>query len=312
LSVSGTASPLGPKFMLSKPVFKGSIVALVTPFTPGGKIDFKALDGLVDFHLENGSDGLVVAGTTGESATLDGSEFANLLGRVIDRVAGKIPVLAGTGSASTRAAVEKTVSASDLGADGALVVTPYYNKPAQSGLYAHFTAVADASEIPVVLYNVPSRTAVDMLPSTVEKLAPHERIAGIKEAVPGAARIRELRNRCGPEFILLSGDDSSCLEAMRESADGVVSVAANIVPARMHDLCSAAVRHDWGRAAQLDLQLRPVFDVLMIETNPIPVKWALFEMGMIESGLRLPLARLDEKFREPVRQCLAEQGLIYK
>ena len=296
--------------MLSKPEFKGSIVALVTPFTAGGKIDFKAVDGLVDFHLENHSDGLVVAGTTGESAALDGPEFGSLLSRVMKRADGKIPILAGTGCASTRLAVEKTVCAAGLGADGALVVTPYYNKPTQSGLQAHFTAVADASEIPVILYNVPSRTAVDMLPETVEKLAPHERIAGLKEAVPGAARIRELRNRCGPDFFLFSGDDSSCLEAMRVSANGVVSVAANIVPGPMHALCAAAERHDWGEAGQFDKRLRPVFDVLMIETNPIPVKWALFEMGMIESGLRLPLARLDKKFRESVRRCLVEQGLI--
>jgi 4-hydroxy-tetrahydrodipicolinate synthase len=287
-------------------MFKGSIVALVTPFTEQGEIDFTALDVLVDFHLENGSDGLVVAGTTGESATLDRKEFSALLLRVIDRVAGRIPVLAGTGSASTRAAIEQTVAAAELGADGALVVTPYYNKPTQAGLYAHFSAIADASEIPVVLYNVPSRTAVDMLPQTVERLSTHARIAGIKEAAQGTSRIEYLCQHCGPGFSVLSGDDHSCLESMRHGAQGVVSVAANVVPKQMHELCMAALQHDWDRASQVRSRLETLFDVLMIETNPIPVKWALFEMGLIESRVRLPLTRLDEKFFEPVRRCLSE------
>ncbi|MBT8048665.1 MAG: 4-hydroxy-tetrahydrodipicolinate synthase [Xanthomonadales bacterium] len=291
-------------------MFKGSIVALVTPFTAHGEIDCVALDRLVEFHLENNSDGLVVAGTTGESATLEGEEFSSVLRRVVRRAGGTIPVLAGTGSASTRAAIEKTRCAADLGADGVLVVTPYYNKPTQSGLHAHFNAVADASDVPVVLYNVPSRTAVDMLPATAAKLSMHERITGIKEAAPGAQRMMELRDLCGPDFQVLSGDDLTCLDSMRHGADGVVSVAANVIPGRMHELCAAAAQHDWAVAEQLNLQLKPVFDVLMIETNPIPVKWALFEMGLIDAGLRLPLTPLDETLREPVRRCLVEQGLI--
>ena len=296
--------------MLFKPMFNGSIVALVTPFTEQGEIDFPALDGLVDFHLENDSDGLVIAGTTGESATLSSQEFTEVLSRVIERVEGRIPVLAGTGSASTKAAVEQTGRAAELGADGALVVTPYYNKPTQSGLQAHFTAIADASNIAVILYNVPSRTAVDMLPETVERLSSHARIAGIKEAVPDASRIEELCARCGPDFAVLSGDDHSCLQAMRQGAHGVVSVAANVVPARIHKLCMAAERLDWPVAERMDSRLKSLFNILMIETNPIPVKWALFEMSLAGSRVRLPLTRLDRKFRESVRQCLIEQELV--
>ena len=296
--------------MLFKPMFNGSIVALVTPFTEQGEIDFPALDGLVDFHLENDSDGLVIAGTTGESATLSSQEFTEVLSRVIERVEGRIPVLAGTGSASTKAAIEQTGRAAELGADGALVVTPYYNKPTQSGLEAHFTAIADASEIAVILYNVPSRTAVDMLPETVERLSFHARIAGIKEAVPDASRIEELCTRCGPDFAVLSGDDHSCLQAMRQGAHGVVSVAANLVPARIHKLCMAAEQLDWTVAERIDSRLKSLFNVLMIETNPIPVKWALFEMSLAGSRIRLPLTRLDRKFRESVRQCLIEQELV--
>jgi 4-hydroxy-tetrahydrodipicolinate synthase len=291
-------------------MFKGSIVALVTPFTEPGEIDFKALDALLDFHLENGSDGLVVAGTTGESATLERQEVAALLTRVIERVAGKIPVLAGTGSASTRAAIEQTLVAAKLGADGALVVTPYYNKPPQAGLHAHFSAIADASGIPIVLYNVPSRTAVDMLPETVERLSAHENIVGIKEAVRDVGRIEELCRRCGPDFCILSGDDHSCLESMLHGAHGVISVAANVVPKHLHALSMAALDDDRDRARQFQARLEALFDVLMIETNPIPVKWALSEMGLARPGVRLPLTPLDSKFHAPVRQCLVDLELV--
>jgi len=293
-------------------MFKGSIVALATPFTEQAEIDFAALDVLVDFHLDNGSDGLVIAGTTGESATLDRKEFALLLSRVIERVAGRLPVLAGTGSASTRVAIEQTQTAAELGANGALVVTPYYNKPTQAGLHAHYSAIADASGIPVVLYNVPSRTAVDLLPETVERLSKHPGIVGVKEAVRDTNRIESLCQRCGPDFSVLSGDDHSCLEAMRRGAHGVISVAANVTPKLMHELYLAASQHDWDVASRINSSLKTLFDVLMIETNPIPVKWALFEMGLIGSKVRLPLTRLDEKFFEPVRQCLIELELVEK
>lgn len=285
-------------------MFSGSIVALVTPFTDDGGVDYAALGGLLDFHRRQGSDGLVVAGTTGESATLGREEFRELLATVLHGVGRAIPVLAGTGSASTAHAIEHTVLAGELGADGALVVTPYYNRPTQAGLEAHFRAVASASAIPIVLYNVPSRTAVDMLPATVEKLAAHPRIVGIKEAVGDPHRIEELRARCGPDFVVLSGDDSSCLQAMQSGAEGVVSVAANVAPRPMHELCVAAAERDWAAAKRIDVQLRPLFEALSVETNPIPVKWALHELGRVGRHIRLPLTPLSETHRGPLRQCL--------
>jgi 4-hydroxy-tetrahydrodipicolinate synthase len=291
-------------------MLNGSIVALVTPLTERGETDFAALDGLVDFHLAHGTDGLVIAGTTGEASTLSRTEFSEMCGRVVNRVAGDVPVLAGTGSASTAKAIEQTIIAGGQGADGALVVTPYYNKPTQSGLEAHFTAIADSAEVPLLVYNVPSRTAVDLLPATVGRLSAHPGIMGIKEAVPDGARIEELCSRCGPSFTVLSGDDRSCLDAMRQGANGVISVAANVAPGLMHELCTAAAQLEWQEAEGINTALNSLFDVLMIETNPIPVKWALFEMGLISPHIRLPLTRLDEEFREPVRRCLIELGLI--
>jgi len=291
-------------------MFKGSIVALVTPFTDRGDIDYAALDGLVDFHLQQGTDGLVVAGTTGESAALSRPEWRDLVAAVIRRVNGAIPVLAGTGSAATSTAVEQTRQAGDLGADGALVVTPYYNRPMQAGLATHFTAVADASAIPVVLYNVPSRTAVDLLPATVEALARHPRIVGIKEAKRESGRVEDLLARCGPGFSVLSGDDPSCLAAMQVGASGVVSVAANVAPALMHELFALAAEQDEQAARRLDERLQPLFEVLAVETNPIPVKWALFEMGRVGPQIRLPLTPLEEAHRGPLRQCLETLGLI--
>jgi 4-hydroxy-tetrahydrodipicolinate synthase len=290
-------------------MFTGSIVALVTPFTDEGGVDYAALDGLVDFHLEQGSDALVVAGTTGESATLSRTEFRELLVAVVRRVNGAVPVLAGTGSTATATAVEQTRLAAELGADAALVVTPYYNRPTQAGLAAHFTAIADASAIPVVLYNVPSRTAVDLLPVTVERLAPHPRIVGIKEAVRDPGRIDELLQRCGASFTVLSGDDPSCLAALKCGARGVVSVAANVAPALMHQLCTTALAGDWAAAEELDQRLQPLFGMLAVETNPIPVKWALFEMKRVGPQIRLPLTQLDEAQRRPLRQCLETLGL---
>jgi 4-hydroxy-tetrahydrodipicolinate synthase len=293
-------------------MFNGSFVALVTPFTDDDRLDVEALDALVDFHLRQGTDGLVVAGTTGESATLGKDEFETLLAAVVRRAAGRIPVVAGTGSASTAVAARQTRRAGELGADGVLVVTPYYIRPTQAGLRAHFTAVADAAAVPVILYNVPSRTAVDMLPETVAALAAHPRIAGIKEAAGGQGRIEELRARCGPEFTVLSGDDRSCLAAMRSGADGVISVAANVAPALLHAMCAAAAGHDWSAAERLDERLQPLFDALSLETNPIPVKWALFEMQLAGPGIRLPLTPLDPAHRPAVRHGLEELGFTLR
>ena len=291
-------------------MFNGSIVALVTPFDQAGEIDFPALRKLVEFHLDRGTNGLVIAGTTGESVSLTPVEFCDVLDRVTEQVAGRIPVIAGTGSASTVRAIEQTRLAEKHHADAALVVTPYYNRPMQSGLEAHYRAIADAASIPVILYNVPGRTGVDLLPETTQRLSQHDLIAGIKEAVPGGGRIEDLRIRCGEDFCILSGDDHSCLEAMKNSANGVVSVAANVVPAQMAALCAAARERNWAEAEALNQRMNALFNILMIESNPIPVKWALFEMNLLGPHIRLPMTMLGEAFREPVRDCLRDLDLI--
>lgn len=291
-------------------MFKGSIPALVTPFGDRGELDIAGIDRLVEFHLENHSDGLVVAGTTGESATLSREEFRILLGRVVERVDGRLPVMAGTGGASTAATIAATAEAAGLGADAALVVTPYYNCPPQAGLAAHFSAVADAANIPIVLYNVPSRSGVDLLPDTVISLCAHPRIAGIKESVADPARIEQLIEGCGPGFIVLSGDDKSSLRSMKHGAVGVISVAANVVPAAMHELCRAALERNWGAAEATDARLHRLYEVLMIETNPIPVKWSLFAMRLCGPHLRLPLLQLDVSQQGRVRQVLLDLGLV--
>ena len=291
-------------------MFNGSIVALVTPFTDNGEIDQAALRGLVDFHLEQGSNGLVIAGTTGESVALSPAEFTGILDLVVAQVGGRIPVIAGTGSASTRRSVEQTLLAAKHGADAALVVTPYYVRPPQCGLEAHYRAIADESDIPVILYNVPSRTAIDLLPQTVGRLSEHPRIVGIKEAKADTRRIEEILSRCSDSFTVLSGDDHHCVPAMKNGAHGVISVAANVVPGRMAELCAAAGQQDWERIDALEAELSMLFDIMMIETNPIPVKWALFEMGLIGPHIRLPMSRLDKEHREQVRQCLHGMDLI--
>ena len=291
-------------------MFDGSIAALVTPFTDQGEVDASALRRLVDFHLEQGTDGLVIAGTTGESASLAPAEFAGILDLVVERLGGRIPVIAGTGNASTRRSVEQTRLAAAHGADAALVVTPYYVRPPQRGLEAHFVAIAGESDIPVILYNVPSRTSVDLLPHTVERLSAHPRIAGIKEATGDMHRIDEILDRCGDSFSVLSGDDNSCLQAMKHGAHGVISVAANVAPGRMAELCAAAQLQDWARADAQEKELSLLFDILMIETNPIPVKWSLFEMGLVGPHIRLPMTGLDEKYREQLKRCLHGLGLI--
>jgi 4-hydroxy-tetrahydrodipicolinate synthase len=301
---------MSPNFLRFPLMFNGSIAALVTPFTEQGGIDLAAVAGLVDFHCMNGSDGLVIAGTTGESATLSRGEFRDLLRTAVRKANGRLPIYAGTGSPSTATTMENMRVAAGEGADAALVVTPYYNRPTQSGLEAHFRSIADAAELEFLLYNVPSRTAVDIQPSTVERLSGHARIAGIKEAVPDPARIEELCARCGPDFAVLSGDDNSCLEAMKHGAVGVVSVAANVVPELMQQLHRDAMQQDWLAADELQLRLKALFDVLMIETNPIPVKWALFEMGLIGSVVRLPLTQLNTEFQATLRHCLVDQQLI--
>lgn len=305
LSVRGTASTMAGSFRhLIQPMFHGSIVALLTPFDADGGIDYAALEKLVNFHLESGTDALVVAGTTGESATLEQAEYEALLAAAIRLAGAKIPVIAGTGSASTHHAISQSKLAESLGASGVLVVTPYYNRPTQAGLLAHYRAIADAVSVPVILYNVPSRTAVDLEPETAIELASHPIIVGIKEAVADIDRIGRLVRDCPPDFSILSGDDPTCLDAMRAGAKGVISVAANVAPVQMSGMCRAVFAQNWNVAESINESLGLLYETMALETNPIPVKWAAFEMGLIGPDIRLPLTALAENHRVTVTECL--------
>jgi len=291
-------------------MIRGSIVALVTPFTEAGEIDFAALSSLVSFQLEAGTQALVIGGTTGESATLRAGEFEALLDAVAQQVSGRVPLIAGTGSPATERTIANTQLAAAHGADAALVVTPYYNRPTQQGLLEHFRAVADHGGLPVILYNVPARTAVDMLPATVQQLSGHEGIIGLKESVGQPERLRALQPLASEDFVLLSGDDQSCVAAMRHGARGVISVAANVVPGVFRDICQAAARQDWITADIESGRLRRLLELMTIETNPIPVKWALHEMNLCTAHMRLPLTPLSEKFREMLRDCMSALGIL--
>lgn len=287
-------------------MFSGSIVALVTPLTDDGEIDLAAWDSLLDWHLEAGTSGVVVAGTTGESVTLKAGEADELLAHAVARCAGRMTVLAGSGSPSTAQAIERTRRAAELGADAALVVTPSYNRPSQRGLEAHFTAVADASTVPVVLYNVPARTAVDLAPETSLRLARHPRIVAIKEAVAETARVAELV-RGG--LIVLSGDDPSCCASMLAGASGVISVAANVVPQRMARLCALAAAGDSESAWPQNDSLADLYRFLSVEANPVPVKWLVYRLGRCRPTLRLPLVELDRTFHATGEQLIERLAL---
>ena len=286
-------------------MLSGSIVALVTPMKPSGEVDWAALDGLVAWHLESGTQGIVPMGTTGESATLTTEEHLDVIRRVIDIVAGQVPVVAGTGSNATAEAVHQTREAHRLGADACLIVTPYYNKPTQEGLYQHYRAVAEASEAKIVLYNVPPRTACDLLPETVSRLASIPNVVGIKEACGDSSRIAALRKVCGEDFTLLSGEDGQNLEMMRLGAVGAISVTANVLPRQMFEFCSAFLNGDAARAEAIDAALQPVHTALFVETSPAPAKWALHSLGRIDAGIRLPLVPLSEGRREEVMAAIA-------
>ena len=290
-------------------MFHGSIVALVTPMTDAGEVDFDAYESLLEWHLAEGSDGVVVMGTTGESPTVTTAEGEELLERAVRRLSGRVPVIAGTGTASTAVTVERTRAACEAGVDAVLVVTPYYNKPSQEGLYQHFLAVADASSVPVILYNVPSRTAVDMLPPTVARLSEHPQIVAIKEATGRLERAREILGSCGDDFVLLSGDDATAREWMLAGARGVISVTANVVPGAMHRMCEAALEGDAPGALAIDTTLAALHRDLFLEANPIPVKWALTKMGRTRGGIRLPLTRLADEHQAAVTAALCAAGI---
>ncbi|RMF14789.1 MAG: 4-hydroxy-tetrahydrodipicolinate synthase [Gammaproteobacteria bacterium] len=288
----------------------GSIVALVTPMHDDGSVDWEALAKLVSFHVANKTDAIVTVGTTGESATLDFDEHAEVIRFVVREAAGRIPVIAGTGANSTKEALMLTRSAAEAGADAALLVTPYYNKPTQEGLYQHYKLLADSVDIPQILYNVPGRTAVDMQNETVARLADHPRIAGIKDATGDVARGAELVRMLGDAMAVYSGDDGSCEQLMLAGGQGNISVTANVAPAKMAELCRLAMAGERAQAEALQASLQPLHSILFVESNPIPVKWALHEMGMIEAGIRLPLTPLSEALRPKLRETLVAQGLL--
>ncbi|MBS0556126.1 MAG: 4-hydroxy-tetrahydrodipicolinate synthase [Proteobacteria bacterium] len=281
----------------------GCICALATPFD-GAALDLPAFAALIDHQLDGGTQALVVAGSTGEAHALNEAEFDRLLGFCVERVAGRVPVLAGTGTANTHKTILATRRARAAGADAALVVTPYYVRPTQDGLFAHFAAVADEGGLPVVLYNVPSRTGCDLLPATVARLAGHERIIGLKEARADAQRIGDVVALKRVDFAVLSGDDATCADAMLGGADGVVSVAANVAPAAMRALCDAALRGDAAGAKACDAALTDLYTLLGAEPNPIPVKWCLHELGLGSPEPRLPLLTLGAAHHARARQVL--------
>ena len=288
----------------------GSIVALVTPMRADGAVDHEALAKAVDRVIEAGSAAIVSVGTTGESATLDVDEHTDVIRRTIDVAAGRVPIIAGTGANSTTEAIHLTAAAKAAGADAALLVTPYYNKPPQEGLYRHFKAVAEAVDIPQILYNVPGRTAVDMLPSTVERLADVPGIVGIKEAKGDLDRVRELVALGLPDFALYSGDDATARDSILLGFHGDISVTANVAPEGMARRCAAALAGDAETAAAIDADLAALHRSLFVEPNPIPVKWALAELGLIDEGIRLPLVPLDPAFHDEVRAAIKAAGLL--
>jgi len=291
-------------------MFSGSLVAIATPMKHDGALDLAAWSRLIDFHLQHGTSGIVVGGTTGESATLTDAELMELAERACIQVARRVAVIVGAGSSSTALTVERVRRLSQLPIDGLLLVTPAYNKPSQEGLYRHFSAAAEAATVPIVLYNVPSRTAVDMLPATVARLAQLRRIVAVKEAFAQVERIRELKRVCPPGFTVLSGDDATAREAALAGAAGVISVTANVAPRPMADMMAAAARGERDLAERLDAPLAGLHRALFLEANPIPVKWALARMGLIDRGIRLPLTELDARHHAALTSALREAGVL--
>ena len=290
-------------------MFRGSMVAVVTPMQADGALDFAALAQLVEFHIENGTDALIAVGTTGESATLDFEEHIAVVSKVVELVRRRIPVIAGTGANSTREALHLTQRAMAAGADACLLVTPYYNKPTQEGLYRHYKLIADSVPIPQILYNVPGRTACDLKPETVERLAGIPNIVGIKEAST-LERIQDLVRRLGDRMDVYSGDDGIAAEAMLAGAKGVISVTANVAPRLMREMAAAALAGDRARAEALNARLAGLHKALFLESNPIPVKWAVQQLGLIPPGIRLPLTPLSESCQPAVREAMQQAGVI--
>ncbi len=290
-------------------MFRGSLVALVTPFDASNRVDYASLKRLIDFHVEKGSNGLVVAGTTGESATLAHSEHVELVRRAVDIADGRLPIIAGTGSNSTAQTIELSLAVADTGIDAYLIVVPYYNKPVQEGLYQHFSAIADAVAKPIMLYNVPGRTVADMLPETVARLAEHENIFGIKEATGDIGRLRAIQNLVDDRFMFYSGDDFTLVPFIEQGGHGVVTVSGNVAPRVVAKLCKLALEDRRDEAKALDDTLQPLNKVLFVESNPIPVKWAVSEMGLMEAHIRLPLTPFSAQYHERMRAAMRIAGV---
>jgi 4-hydroxy-tetrahydrodipicolinate synthase len=284
----------------------GSLVAIVTPMFEDGRLDLDALKKLIDFHIDAGTDGIVIVGTTGESPTVDVDEHCALIKTTIEHVAKRVPVIAGTGANSTSEAIELTAKAKAVGADACLLVAPYYNKPSQEGLYQHFKAVAEAVDIPQILYNVPGRTGCDLTNDTVLRLAAVPNIVGIKDATGGIERGTDLLLRVPADFAVYSGDDGSALALMLLGGKGVISVTANVAPRLMHEMCVSALNGDVASARAANAKLFALHQKLFVEANPIPVKWVLQQMGLIATGIRLPLVNLSTQYHEVLRHAMKQ------
>ena len=291
-------------------MFKGSLVALVTPMLSDGAVDYPQLEALVDFHVEQGTDALVIAGTTGESATLSHSEHCELLKRSHEIIAGRLPMIAGTGANSTSEAIDLTRCAKEAKAEDCLLVTPYYNKPTQKGLVLHHQAIASAVNIPQILYNVPGRTACDMQAETVGELSKVANIVGIKEATGSMQRLADIKKVVSDDFALLTGDDSTTCEFILNGGHGAISVTANVVPAKMAEMCRIAFEGKEAEARALDAEIADLHKLLFTESNPIPVKWAVSQMGFCGLKLRLPMTELAEEFQQPLRQAMIASGVL--
>ena len=287
-------------------MIQGSIVALVTPMDSNGAVDKESLKRLVEFHIEQGTDAIVAMGTTGESATLDETEHCDVVKCVVDYAAGRIPIIAGTGANSTTEAISLTQSAKVSGADACLLVTPYYNKPTQEGLYLHYKAIAEAVDIPQILYNVPGRTACDMLPETIGRLSTIDNIVGVKEATGELGRVKKIRDLCGNDFAIYTGDDASSCEFCLLGGNGTITVTGNVAPKLVHQMISAAIQGNRKQAELIDTKLTGLHQHLFIQSNPIPVKWAVAEMGLMDKGIRLPLTWLTEDCYETVRNAMQQ------
>ena len=293
-------------------MFKGSMVAIVTPMNEDGSLDHMSLERLIEFHIENKTDVIISVGTTGESATLDFDEHSEVIRSTLAIVNNRIPVIAGSGANSTSEAIHLTQRSKELGADACLLVTPYYNKPTQKGLYEHYKKIADEVNIPQILYNVPGRTSVDMLPDTVKNLSTHPNIIGIKEASGNLERSKEVLSKCAENMSIYTGDDKTSARDILMGFKGNISVTANIAPLEMHNMCKLAAEGKESEAKKINSKIDILHDNLFIESNPIPVKWALNRMGLIKKGIRLPLTWMDEIYEDKLEKSLKDAGVEFQ